>query len=869
MGLYDMEFGVALYTVTNMLVFAALVCFNAYSLFRSDAKRAKSEVRLRRAYGALEAQGQALRTETESLSAEIAERKRLENVQAHFAAIIESSADAITSKTLDGVITTWNPAAEKIFGYTAQDAIGQPMAMLIPPERADEEPQILARLKTGGYLEHFNTVRLRKDGKRIHVSVTISPLKDASGKIVGASKVARDISEEKELDEALRESKRQLEDAVQAHQLVMDNSRDIICTVDEAGRFMTVSAASEAIWGYCPAELRGRPYLDLVYPEDWPKTIEIAKAIVAGSPVTEFENRYLRKDGSLINVLWSAYWSEADKTMFAVAHDNTVRKLAEEALRESEARLAASAGRTQRIVAAAHDAFVGMDAAGLITDWNPQAEATFGWSAEEAIGRPMHELIVPPKFREMHVRGIKHFLATGEGPVLNKRIELPALHRDGRELPIEITISPIPLGDTFMFSAFLRDVSDRKRAEEKINAAKEEAELANRAKSEFLSRMSHELRTPMNAILGFAQLLALEDLNADQRDGLGHIMKGGEHLLKLINEVLDISRIEAGRLSLSCEPIEIAEAMREIIDLIQPLAAAANVRLNLTHPGSTYVLADRQRVKQVLVNLVSNAIKYNRAGGSVSLTCELSRDRVRISVKDTGIGIPEEHLKQLFSPFERLGAEQGEIEGTGLGLTVTKRLVEVMKGTIGVESKADEGSTFWIELPRTESPLVYSEASRPPSQIELVTWGASGTVLYIEDNFSNLKLIERLFRLRPALTLIAARDGRSGLEMASAQQPVLILLDLNLPDMNGRDVLNRLRAEPVTSAIPVIALSADATPGQIERLLRAGAADYLTKPINVEKFLTSLDRTLNAKAQPPPGARVRETAPALVSEAQL
>jgi PAS domain S-box-containing protein len=482
------------------------------------------------------------------------------------------------------------------------------------------------------------------------------------------------------------------------------------------------------------------------------------------------------------------------------------------------------------------------------------------------------------------------FVAKSEQPNLSRLLkagrtkgsagEITLCAADTSEVPFQLAFSRLPQDSEAEMCVVATDISESRQEEARLRKtmadlveaqralteAKEEAERANRAKSEFLSRMSHELRTPMNAILGFAQLLALEDLNADQREGIGHIIGGGEHLLELINEVLDISRIEAGQLSLSREPVEIAEALRESIDLMQPLAAAAHVRLDPLHLGTTYVLADRQRLKQVLINLISNAIKYNRAGGSVSLTCEVSHDGVRISVRDTGIGIPREHLEQIFSPFERLGPEQGEIEGTGLGLTVAKRLVEAMKGSIGVESKAGEGSTFWIEFALTESPMVRSEVGRPQSEIESITWGEGGTVLYIEDNFSNLKLIERLFRLRPALKLIAARDGKSGLQMAREQLPALILLDLNLPDMNGRDILTKLRTEPLTCAIPVIALSADATPSQIERLLRDGAADYLTKPINVQKFLEVLDRTLNTTIQPAPRAKLRELSPAFETQ---
>jgi signal transduction histidine kinase/ActR/RegA family two-component response regulator len=388
------------------------------------------------------------------------------------------------------------------------------------------------------------------------------------------------------------------------------------------------------------------------------------------------------------------------------------------------------------------------------------------------------------------------------------------------------------------------EIAERKSAENGVREAREEADRANRAKSEFLSRMSHELRTPMNAILGFAQLLEMDELTADQQEGVAHIIRGGRHLLELINEILDLARIEAGRMSLSPEPVEIAEALREAIELMRPLAAERQVQLITPASYESHVLADRQRLKQVLINLISNSIKYNRPGGSVTLTCILKDSRARIFVKDTGIGIPAGRIEQLFTPFERLGAEQGSVEGTGLGLAVAKRLVEAMEGAIGVESVAGEGTTFWLEFPLTESPLVRSKLAEEAFETQVETSKEKRTVLCIEDNDSNLRLIERVLLRRAAVELLAARNGVQGLELARHHFPDLILLDLNLPDIDGREVLQRLQTDPRCSAIPVVVLSADATSGQRERFLRAGAAEYLTKPLNVKKFLQVLDQTL-------------------------
>ncbi|HJP69073.1 MAG TPA: ATP-binding protein [Sphingomicrobium sp.] len=388
------------------------------------------------------------------------------------------------------------------------------------------------------------------------------------------------------------------------------------------------------------------------------------------------------------------------------------------------------------------------------------------------------------------------------------------------------------------------DVSERAEANEVLRRAEAEANRASRAKSEFLSRMSHELRTPMNAILGFAQLLEIDELSDAQRESLEHILRGGRHLLDLINEVLDISRIEAGRMSLSVEPVEVSETLKESFALVQPLARQRDIRLNgPIGCESAYVSADRQRLKQVFINLISNAVKYNRPNGTVTVTCEPLGQRMRIAIADTGPGIPEEKRQQLFVPFERLGAELSAIEGTGLGLALAKRLVEAMNGTLGMESTVGQGSMFWIELPVTESPVQLAELPEPGLTPEIEHIGEH-TVLYIEDNLSNLRLVERLLDRRPTLRLVVANTGAAGLDMVRQYHPQLILLDLNLPDTNGHEVLLQLRASPQTAPIPVVILSADATAGQRTRLMDAGAFAYLTKPLDVKKFFEIVDRAI-------------------------
>ena len=396
-----------------------------------------------------------------------------------------------------------------------------------------------------------------------------------------------------------------------------------------------------------------------------------------------------------------------------------------------------------------------------------------------------------------------------------------------------------------------RDITERKRYEEALRIAKTEAESANRAKSEFLSRMSHELRTPLNSILGFSQLLDRDNLAPVYRERVGYIYRAGKHLLGLIDEVLDIARIEAGRIQLSLRPVSLPGAINDACGIVQPLADARKIRIlppNETS-GAHIVQADGQRLKQVLLNFLGNAVKYNRDGGTVILNIQEQPNRIiRISVTDSGPGIAPEKRERLFLPFDRLGAEQTNVQGTGLGLALSKRLTEAMNGTIGFESET-RGSTFWIELPMAEAPATEIEQTDQGIPTPVTTNALHArTLLYIEDNLSNTTLVEHLLSEQPETKLMTAVQGLLGLELAVRHLPDLILLDLHLPDVDGHEVLLRLKDDARTKDIPVVVLSADATEPQIRRLKSAGAADYLTKPIDVNRFLQVLEEQLPARA---------------------
>jgi signal transduction histidine kinase/ActR/RegA family two-component response regulator len=396
-------------------------------------------------------------------------------------------------------------------------------------------------------------------------------------------------------------------------------------------------------------------------------------------------------------------------------------------------------------------------------------------------------------------------------------------------------------------------LAEQGRLEQGQRQARESAEAANRSKSEFLSRMSHELRTPLNAVLGFGQLLELDELSPSQQESVEQIIKGGRHLLELINEVLDISRIETGTLPLSPEPVLVSDLVHDTLGLMRPLAAHRSIRIVADEDSmaNVHVVADRQRLKQVMLNLVANAIKYNHEGGTVAVSCEAADpDRLLIHVSDTGPGIRTEDLEHLFVPFERLGAERTNIEGAGVGLALSRRLTEAMGGTLTVSSTYGKGSRFSVQLAVVEGPLEQLEriTGTAPESLPGVTSDADlrHKILYIEDNMANVRLVEQVFKRRDDVDVIAAMQGRLGVALAREHLPVLILLDLHMPDINGDEVLRQLREDPATASIPVVIVSADATAGQIERLLAAGATGYLTKPLDLQELLAAFSSAVES-----------------------
>ncbi|PIQ37217.1 MAG: hybrid sensor histidine kinase/response regulator [Lysobacterales bacterium CG17_big_fil_post_rev_8_21_14_2_50_64_11] len=513
------------------------------------------------------------------------------------------------------------------------------------------------------------------------------------------------------------------------------------------------------------------------------------------------------------------------------------------------------------ILTSANFSIIATDELGIIQLFNVGAERMLGYRAAEVVNQLKPSDLHDPQEVMARAQALSVELGTAiaagfealafkASRGIEDIYELTYIRKDGHRFPALVSITALRDDYQAIIGYLLigTDNSVRKQVELDLNAAMAAAEQANLAKSDFLSSMSHELRTPLSAILGFAQLLesGTPQPTPTQQRSIAQILQAGWYLLDLINEVLDLAMIESGKLSLSLEPVALADVLHECRAMIEPQAKERGISVSFVQIDAPhFVRADRTRVKQVLINLLSNAIKYNRPDGTVTVECiALGSDHVRIRVADTGIGLDCEQLQSLFQPFNRLGQEASSEQGTGIGLVVCKRLIEWMGGAIGVESTPATGSVFWVDLLRTAQG--HTGVGTAPSEpaVAVAVPAQSSTLLYIEDNPANLMLVEDLMLRRPDIRLLSARDASSGIEIARSAIPDVILMDINLPGISGIQALRILAEDPLTAHIPVLALSANAMPRDIEKGVQAGFFRYLTKPIKVREFMNTLDMTL-------------------------
>ncbi len=781
-----------------------------------------------------------------SIIASIINNKRseglLEQTRQNYETFFNTIDDFLWVLDQNGNIIYTNNTVNKRLEYSENELLNKSVLMTHPEGRREEAGRIVGEMLSGT-AEFCPVPVVTKSGKPIPVETRVKHgFWNGNPAIFGVSK---DISK-------IQLSEQKFSSAFHSNSAVMTITRfaDL--------QFMDVNSAFISTFGYTREDILGKTLVSLGIIREKGAENEIKKAIDAGIPVRELEVQAFSKSGDLHILLLSAeeIFIGMERCILSVGVDITERKRAEEQLQWNKSLLEMMSNSSPL-------GFLVVDnRTDEILYFNKRFCQIWGIETlEEQMqrGELKNNDIIPycipilhdvPAFAES-CKPLQdennRIVISDEIPFKNDR----TIHRYSTQIR---GMDDKYYGRFYIFE----DVTEEKKAQHELMNARNEAEQANMAKSEFLSRMSHELRTPMNSILGFAQLLEMGELNPGQKKGVNHILKSGRHLLDLINEVLDISRIEAGRLSLSLEPVLLNAVIPEMTDIIRPQASERQITVQLidSEVNQMFVKSDRQRLKQVLINLLNNAIKYNFENGSISIKAEVlqpdnsEEEKVRISITDTGWGISEQDLTKLFKPFERIGADKTGTEGTGLGLSVVKKLMEAMGGTVGAISTLGKGSTFWIELPKCEGQIQNAMKNMDLSSPSIKMAPIIKRILYIEDNSANVELVEQITgNQRPHIRIIASTYGAKAVDLCIEYQPDLILLDLNLPDIHGSKVIRLLQDDEKTRGIPVVVISADAMPQQQKKLIESGAKEYLTKPLDVQEFLRVVDKYLSVQLE--------------------
>ena len=801
-------------------------------------------------------------------------------------AILNSANFSSIATDEKGVIQLFNVGAERMLGYTAIEVVDK-----ITPADISDPQEVIARaqalsLELGtpitpgfealvfkasrGIEDIYELTYIRKDGSRFPAVVSVTALRADHDGIIGYLLIGTDNTARKRAEEALLKA-----GALQNAIFNSENFSSI--ATDEKGVIQLFNVGAERMLGYTAADV-----VDKITPADISDPQEViarakALSLELATPITPgfdalafkasrgiediYELTYFRKDGSRFPAVVSVTaLRDAQSGIIGyllIGTDNTARKQVEAEQKLLDQRLRDQQFYTRSLIESNIDALMTTDPRGIITDVNQQMEALTGCTRDELIGAPFKNYFTDPDRADA---GIKRVLSGSKVT----DYELTARARDGKETVVSYNATTFHDRERKLQGVFAaaRDVTERKRFEHtlqennvELERASAAAEKANLAKSDFQSSKSHELRSPLNAILGFAQLISSDapPPTPTQAANIDQILHAGWYLLDLINEILDLAQIESGKLALSREPTSLAEVMLECQAMIEPQGQKRGIKMTFPVPGvACFVDADSNGLKQVLFNLLSNAILYNQPNGRVLVDYTRSTpDRIRISVRDSGAGLPPAMLAQLFQPFNRLGQERSSEEGTGIGLVMSKRLVELMGGLIGVESTVGLGSVFWFELNATVEPQLEEGSAQPatgaPAPAER---GAPlRTLLYVEDNPANLKLVEQLIARRPDIRLLSARDGALGVQLARTHRPSVILMDINLPGISGIEALKILREDPATAHIPVIALSANAMPRDVEKGMQAGFFQYLTKPIKINEFMDTLETAMKFAEQ--------------------
>jgi len=800
---------------------------------------------------------------------------------------LNSIGDGVITTDIQGRVTLLNPVAQSMTGWTQAQAQGRPVTEIFHiVNKADRHVATLpvARVLAMGTVQGLanHTVLIGRDGSEYDIADSCAPVRNLQGGVAGAVLAFRNVTAEYAAQQTLRDSAARV-------QTILNTVGDGIVTLHALGGIIeSANPAVEQMFGYSAAELQGKSFGFLI-PELDQEQHHVALDHFGASPAARAlgqgrEVMGFRKDGSFfpLEIAVSEMKLGSELYFTGILRDISARKHAEEALRKAGALQSA-------IFSSPNFSCIATDAQGVIQIFNVGAERMLGYTSAEMIDQVTPADISDPDEVVARAQALAAELDADIAPGfealafkasrgMEDIYELTYIRKDGTRLPAAVSVTALRndgSADNAIIGYLLigTDNSERKLAQEErhrlnnalqlkyveLEVARSTADKANQAKSEFLSSMSHELRSPLNAILGFAQLMdsGLPPPTASQKGSIEQILKAGWYLLELINEILDLALIESGKLSMSMEPVSLQEVLRDCQTMIEPQANQRGIQMRFPKfKAPCYIQADRTRVKQVFVNLLTNAIKYNRSEGSLDVTFRpAGKTRMHVSVRDTGQGLSAKKLAQLFQPFNRLGQEESTEEGTGIGLVVSKRLVELMGGAIGAHSTVGVGSDLWIELnladPHSLILDVAEELALLPSPAQ---FGATvRTLLYVEDNEANMELVAQLVARRADIRLLRAVDGVRGIAMARTHLPDVILMDINLPGISGLEALGLLHADPATTHIPVMALSANAMPRDVEKGLEAGFFRYLTKPIKIAEFMLALDQGLErAHADPEP-----------------
>lgn len=796
---------------------------------RNITKRHAAEVALQQSHAELERQVQQ-RT------------KELEKNHAYINSVLENIVDGIITIDVKGTIKTINPAVTNIFGYKESELVGHNIKILMPEPFHSEHDGYLENYTQGGEANVLGIGRevsgKRKNGEIFPLDLSVAEIQyDGKRYFTG---LVKDITERVNIENALKINQDRYE-----RSQTYANIGTWDWNVQTGDLYWSERIAP--LFGYQKGTLETTydNFLGSVHPDDRQDVIDAVNNCIEKGLEYNIEHRCVWPDGTERWLLEKGDVTRAtDGTplhMLGVVQDITERKQAEQALYESQGKLSGLFNLSPLGIALT-------DMQGKYIEFNDAFKEICGYPADE-LKTLDYWTLTPREYESEEQQQVESLKSTGRyGPY-----EKVYRQKNGNLVPIRLNGMLIEdkNGNQAIWS-IVEDITENKQAEQALITAKTEAEHANKAKSEFLSSMSHELRTPLNAILGFSQLLEMDKtLNSEQHENIAEIHKAGGHLLDLINEILDLSKIEAGHIELNIGEVNLRDTIEECLLLIKNTANKHGIALESNTTDSLsgcFVLADSKRLKQVILNLLSNAIKYNKANGKVFITCNKTvTNRINVSVRDTGKGIAKDKLADLFLPFNRLGAENSNIEGTGIGLVITKMLIEQMGGDLTVESKLNEGTTFSFTLKTTS---VSSSDKQAPDTTEatitdITNMNSEKTIIYIEDNPTNLKLVTQLLNRKQGVNLLSAMEPEKGLSLINQTIPDLILLDINLPGMNGYQLLERIKDNPSTSHIPVIAVSANAMTSDIEKGQHAGFSDYVTKPIDIQNFYSTLEQYLD------------------------